>query len=246
MALSFKDENKLDFSKIKPGAEVRCTKMDGVLYISARDLIVIVCATDSKHSTRPWHRMDIEATYQMREDIKTFKFPGRGQQFQPVATIRGALIIITMIGVNGDQAKFRRLKVMELLKSHLGDTPEMSPIKKRKITPTSYVYLLYSDAFPEYVKIGRATNIQQRLISINCSMPEHPYQLVTYFATDNSVRDEAAAHKHFAKYRTIREFFKIKKEDVIPYFLAKQNSLVEEAKDKSEGEDKISDCDESD
>jgi len=253
MGLRFKSKNKLDFSDITPGAEVRCTEIDEKLYLSARDLTKIVCATDLAHSTRPLKRMDIEATYEMGEDIKQFKFPGRGQQFQPVATIRGALVIINILGVQGEQAKFRRLKVMELLKSLLGDTVEMSPLKKRKITPKSYVYLLHSDAFPDYVKIGRANDIKKRLGCINCAMPEKPYQLVTYFATDNSVRDEAEAHHHFAKYRTIREFFKIKKEDVIPYFLAKQNRLVdgtetkdEEKEEEEEEEEGTSDCEESD
>jgi len=243
MGLRFKSENKLDFSEIKPGAEVRCTKIDGVLYLSVRDLIMVVCKKDGNQGMEVWRRMHFETIFDLTKDIKPFKFSGRGQQFQPLLSVRAAMILTSFLP--GEQAKDKRTQVINMMKSYLGETQEHPPLKKQKLTPTSYVYLLHSDAFPDYVKIGRANDIKRRLIGINCSMPERPYQLVTYFATENSVRDEAEAHRHFAKYRTIREFFKIKKEDVIPYFLAKQNRLVEETEVNNE-EEESSNSEESD
>ena len=70
--------------------------------------------------------------------------------------------------------------------------------------------------FPEYLKIGRTQIIKVRLNQINCSMPVHPYELVTYLTSFDRVGDEAEA----------REFFKISKEEVMPYFLARQNNII--------------------
>jgi len=132
-----------------------------------------------------------------------------------------------LLFLHGDNAKHNRATALKILRTHHKSEFKSSQFKKRKRTaPEAYVYLFQSAAFPEYVKIGRTQNIKTRLVQINCSMPIHPYELVTYFTSFDPVRDEAEAHEHFKNYRVAREFFKISKEEVIPYFLAKQNNLI--------------------
>jgi hypothetical protein len=82
----------------------------------------------------------------------------------------------------------------------------------------AYVYAIKSEAFPEYIKIGRTYDLQKRITSINTSMPIHPYRLLAAFETFNSKVEELKAHKHFNKYRGSGEFFKVGKAPVLAYF----------------------------
>lgn len=218
--------NTIQFDELTPGATVRFTLIDGVKYLSIRDIIMVVCQKDINQAGEVWRRLNFQSKYDLNDEIKTFKFHGRGQKFQDVVSLRGAIAILSFLP--GFEAKANKQTALRILSKYSKQSDNMPEFKKRKRTePESYVYLLHSAAFPDYVKIGRTQNIQSRLSSINCSMPEHPYQLVTYFTSFNAVRDEAEAHQHFEKYRTIREFFKISKEEVIPYFLEKQNNLIQ-------------------
>lgn len=216
---------KISFDNIAPGGIVRGTEMNGVKYVSVRDLIMVVCDKDGNVAGEVWRKLNFQNKFDLGMDIKNFQFPGSGQKIQSILSVRAAMMLLSYLP--GEQAKARRSQAMEILKSHCSDTTDIPLPKKRKRTaPESYVYLLQSAAFPDYVKIGRTQNIHKRLSQLNGSMPEHPYELVTYFTSFDSVRDEAEAHQHFAKYRTVREFFKIKKEEVIPYFLKKQNHII--------------------
>lgn len=209
----------MDFNELVPGAIVRYTFIDGVQYLSVRDLIMVTCNQDIDRAGKTWRNLtSFKLEYDLQNNIKFHKFNGRGQQDQPVVSIKAATMIVQFLP--GDTAKLRRGKALEILESHGDCLFDMTlPVKKRRLmAPESYVYLLHSAAFPDYVKIGYTKNIRTRLHSINSVMPEHPYELVSYFSTFDPVADEAEAHKHFAKYRTVREFFKMPKEEAIPYF----------------------------
>jgi T5orf172 domain len=82
----------------------------------------------------------------------------------------------------------------------------------------AYVYAVKSEAFPEYIKIGRTYDLKKRIDSINTSMPIHPYRLLAAFETFDSKVEELKAHKHFNKYRGSGEFFKVGKAPVLAYF----------------------------
>lgn len=223
--MSHKDQNKMSFDDVVPGAKVRFAVIDGVQYLSIRDLIMIVCDQTNKHASTTWINMNFQTKYDLEKDTIIYKFPGRGQKEQPVVSIEAAAMILSYLP--GDEAKNRRATALENLRRYHNADFNSSQFKKRKRTaPEAYVYLFQSAAFPDYVKIGRTQNIKTRLVQINCSMPIHPYELVTYFTSFDPVRDEAEAHEHFKNYRVAREFFKISKEEVIPYFLAKQNNLI--------------------
>lgn len=98
--------------------------------------------------------------------------------------------------------------------------PRPSKVHRGK---NGYIYLLHSAAFPEFVKIGRAQNVQQRLRNLNSSLPVHPFELVECFLSSDYVRGEADAHKHFAEFRGRGEFFKMSAADAMPYFMERKH-----------------------
>ena len=73
------------------------------------------------------------------------------------------------------------------------------------------VYILTNPAFPDYIKIGRTSNLKQRLISLdNTSMPL-PYECYYAAQVDNASKVEKLLHQSFDKYRVRknREFFEL-------------------------------------
>ena len=73
------------------------------------------------------------------------------------------------------------------------------------------VYILTNPAFPDYIMIGRTSNLKQRLISLdNTSMPL-PYECYYAAQVDNASKVEKLLHQSFDKYRVRknREFFEL-------------------------------------
>ena len=101
--------------------------------------------------------------------------------------------------------------------------PQTQQEKPSKHQPEGYVYAFASDAFPGKFKIGRASDLQSRLSTINTSMEDHDFKLVACFPSHNPSKCEADAHRHFSELRTKREFFKIERIDLLAYF-AEMNS----------------------
>jgi len=86
----------------------------------------------------------------------------------------------------------------------------------------AFVYAAHSQSFPDLIKIGKADDIPRRLTSLNTSMPEHPFTLITCFSSFDAKKSETEAHEHFAEYRTKKEFFKITTQQALVYFTQKQ------------------------
>ena len=86
-----------------------------------------------------------------------------------------------------------------------------------------YVYAINSDSFPGIYKIGMTRDIKSRLSQLNCSMPEHPYKLVTQFTSLNPRKDEKDAHAFFAMYHVKGEHFKIPHKELMSYFESRQS-----------------------
>ncbi len=101
-------------------------------------------------------------------------------------------------------------------------------LKERLYLPKeSFVYAAYSQAFPDVIKIGKADNVMSRLVSLNTSMPIHPYTLVASFSSFDSDKSEKEAHKHFAKMRVNKEFFRLSAAQAWTYFSTKQREHLE-------------------
>ena len=80
----------------------------------------------------------------------------------------------------------------------------------------SIVYILTNEAFPDYVKIGKTSNLESRLKQLyNTSVP-HPFECFFAGRVKDADEIEKSLHEAFTKYRVQknREFFNILPEQV--------------------------------
>jgi hypothetical protein len=172
---------------------------------------------------------------------KHHKFKGRGQGYQAVITVEGAMKLIMVLP--GERAKAMRLQAADILSRYiLGEDSLVEEIKQNKqigpvaacsnlahkaaakasqyteMPQASYVYGTKSDAFPGLVKIGRSCDITARLASLNTACAPAPHYIVAVAPTFNAVRDEALAHTFFSSSRKEGEFFEVEPEAVKSFF----------------------------
>lgn len=240
----------MNFDELVPGATVRFTVIGGVQYLSTRDLIMVVCNKNINDAGEVWRNLSDERKRELQEYVIAFKFPGRGQQEQPVIMFQGAMKLIMWLP--GDNAKNARTKAAEILtryfaygktlfdgieadsasdsflKELLASRLEASERDKLRFPKVSYVYAVHSASFPGVFKIGMTQNIKSRLSNLNCSMAVHPFLLVCRFVSMNPSRDEAEAHSFFAEYKLKREHFTVPVWKLNEYFQQKQLLNVDE------------------
>ena len=79
------------------------------------------------------------------------------------------------------------------------------------------VYVLINPAFDNYVKVGRTTNLEQRLRSLDNTSVPLPFRCVYAVEVADEVAVERLVHSAFADHRTRsgREFFEIDPQRVI-------------------------------
>ena len=115
----------IPFDEIVPGATVRVVTIDGLQYLSIRDIIMCVCGKDGNHSAEIWRRL----SESKKEEVNPFankasevwhriyQFPGRGQQYQPVITLPGSVKLVMLLP--GKRAKLYRTKFAEIISRYL-------------------------------------------------------------------------------------------------------------------------------
>jgi hypothetical protein len=84
-----------------------------------------------------------------------------------------------------------------------------------------YVYIAFTPAMPNFVKIGRTDrNPQARMAELYSTEHPYPFKTVISIKVDDSSYVEEIAHIHFRKYRANknREFFELTKEQAIDGF----------------------------
>ena len=81
----------IPFDEIVTGGTVRYTYIDGIQYLSVRDLIMHMCCKDNNQAGEVWRRLSDEKKLELNDFCKTFQFPGSGQSKQPVITFPGAI-----------------------------------------------------------------------------------------------------------------------------------------------------------
>ena len=69
----------IPFDEIVPGATVRFCVIDGVQYLSIRDMIMHVCGKDQHDAARTWREMKPERVSEVGRCLSSFHFPGQGQ-----------------------------------------------------------------------------------------------------------------------------------------------------------------------
>ena len=112
---------KLD--EIVPGATVRFTVIDGVQYLSIRDLIMHLCDKDQHDAAQIWRRMSPDKISELGTFCSNYKFPGRGQQDQPVITFPGAVQLSMFLP--GENAKKNRSAMSKILVRYFTGDPSL-------------------------------------------------------------------------------------------------------------------------
>ena len=119
----------IPFDEIVPGASVRLAVINGVQYLSVRDVIMHVCGKNNDEAGLVWRRMSPARLEELRSNCcLNFQFPGRGQSEQPVITFQGALKLIMFLP--GEVAKKHRSAMVSILTRYFaGDASLLKEIE---------------------------------------------------------------------------------------------------------------------
>ena len=235
----------IPFDDIVAGATVRLAEIDGVQYLSIRDIIMHVCGKDCHDAAQTWRRMSDDEISKLGPFLNVFQFPGRGQQIQPVITLPGSIKLVMILP--GERAKRYKWIFADIISRYLDGDDEMcleikqnkSMGKKRsyekfaqdmdrsikeedesnkKNPRIGYVYATQSEAFPGLIKIGQTLDMKARLSQLNTACAPSPHVVVALAPTFDMDRDEKDAHEFFSTVRMQGEFFAVNKSQVKKYF----------------------------
>jgi hypothetical protein len=231
----------IPFDKIVPGASVRFTMIDLVIFLSVRDVIMHLCGKNRKRANEVWERLSVKQKSELVGDISIFQFPGQGQSKMPVITIEGAMKLMMMLP--GERAKHMRVHAADILSRYvqgkdsliaeIHQNKQIGPVaactnlaeravvkasQYKEMPRVSYVYGTKSDAFPGLIKIGRTLDVDARLASLNTGCAPAPHYVVAVAPTFDASRDEAWAHAFFSSNRKHGEFFEVTVEEVKTFF----------------------------
>jgi hypothetical protein len=106
-------ENTIAADDLAPGAIIRFTNINNLQYLSIRDYIMHMCEKDNKYASDVWMDLSVEKKSEVSEFLRSYKFPGRGQQEQPVITFPGAIKLAMFLP--GENAKRNRSVMTKIL-----------------------------------------------------------------------------------------------------------------------------------
>lgn len=106
-------------NEMRIGATVRIAIVNGVRYLSLRDLMMLLFVIENKEVSRKWNELSIEAKHDILPSCYMSQFPGRGQTKQPVITLPGALKVIMYF--SGEHAKRRQDMLVNILDRHFAE-----------------------------------------------------------------------------------------------------------------------------
>lgn len=78
-----------------------------------------------------------------------------------------------------------------------------------------FVYAIYNPSFPDFIKVGSAIDVYDRLNSYQTSSPFRDYELLIYFFSDDRRKTEREIHNMFERNA---EWCKVEKEHILDVF----------------------------
>ena len=106
----------IPFDDIVPGASVRLAVIDGVQFLSVRDVIMHICDLSSIRANEKWRLLPDEVKNEVAEFFGNFKFPGKGNKPEPVITFKGVLKLVMLI--SGQKAALYRSAMVNILQRY--------------------------------------------------------------------------------------------------------------------------------
>ena len=113
----------IPFDDIVAGATVRFAEIDGVQYLSIRDIIMHLCDKNVNDAGAVWRNLADQKKNELQQFLLNFKFPGRGQQEQPVITFPGAIKLLMFLP--GEKAKSHRSSMVSVLTRYFAGDPSL-------------------------------------------------------------------------------------------------------------------------
>ena len=113
----------IPFDDIVAGATVRFAEIDGVQYLSIRDIIMHLCDKNLNDAGAVWRNLADQKKNELQQFLLNFKFPGRGQQDQPMITFPGALKLLMFLP--GEKAKTHRSSMVTILTRYFAGDPSL-------------------------------------------------------------------------------------------------------------------------
>ena len=108
---------------IVPGACIRFALIKDVQYLSIRDFVMHICGKDGNHAADLWRTMQTSKKDELAQFLGVHKFPGRGQQEQPVITFPGAVKLAMFLP--GENAKRNRSAMAQILTRYFAGDPSL-------------------------------------------------------------------------------------------------------------------------
>ena len=114
--------------------------------------------------------------------------------------------------------------------------------KQIESTSQGEVYIIANDAWPEWVKVGKAVSSEDRLNGYQTSSPFRDYSVIATLTAEDRHAKEREMHKTFAHFSEERrgEWFKIDRVKAINIFnIHATNKLNEELQDEQKAGSKL-------
>ena len=110
----------IPFDEIVPGATAQLAMIDGLQYLSIRDVIMHFGNQTVKAANKTWERLSPDKKKEVETNCRHFQFPGQGKKPEPVITFQGAIKLVMWIG--GENAKkYRSAMTSILTRYYAGD-----------------------------------------------------------------------------------------------------------------------------
>ena len=123
----------IPFDEIVPGASVRSMVIDDTQYLSIRDIIMHMCDRPNDHATKTWRDLKDDFKNEIKDLVKEYQFPGRGQSAQPVVTFPGAIRLSMFLP--GEHAKRHRSAMSKILARYFaGDKSLLAEIEANAVS----------------------------------------------------------------------------------------------------------------
>lgn len=158
--------NLISFDELVSGSSgVRFTHVNGIPYMSIRDIIMVICGKDNNQAGEVWRRWPESNKNELQASCLSYKFPGRGQSEQPVITLKGALKLIMRLP--GDIAKDFRSEACDILTRFLAGDASLIAEINTNANATEPINELARASLPasDLMVMGRLDAIERALTS---------------------------------------------------------------------------------
>ena len=138
----------IPFDDIVAGATVRFAEIDGVQYLSIRDIIMHVCEKDGNQACAVWRTLAESKKNELKQFMSVYQFPGPRQSEQPVITFPGAIKMLMFLP--GDKAKTHRSSMVTILTRYFaGDPSLLGEIEANSVSESPVAQLARASLAPE-------------------------------------------------------------------------------------------------